>query len=40
MTSPAEARAAAALGADALVVQGVEAGGHRGVFDDDEPPRT
>jgi nitronate monooxygenase len=36
VTSPAEARAAAALGPDALIVQGVEAGGHRGVFADDE----
>jgi nitronate monooxygenase len=35
VTSPEEARAAAALRPDALVVQGVEAGGHRGVFDDD-----
>ncbi len=30
VTSPAEARAAAALGMDALCVQGPEAGGHRG----------
>lgn len=36
VTSPGEARAAAALAPDALVVQGVEAGGHRGVFTDDE----
>ena len=36
VTSPDEARKAAALGVDALVVQGVEAGGHRGVFVDDE----
>jgi nitronate monooxygenase len=36
VTSPEEAGAAAALGADALVVQGVEAGGHRGVFVDDD----
>jgi nitronate monooxygenase len=36
VTSPAEARAAAALAPDALIVQGVEAGGHRGVFVDDE----
>src|SRR5215218_1598887 len=36
VTSPAEARAAAALAPDALVVQGVEAGGHRGIFVDDE----
>jgi nitronate monooxygenase len=36
VTSPEEARAAAAAGADALIVQGVEAGGHRGVFTDDD----
>jgi nitronate monooxygenase len=36
VTSPDEARAAAALEPDALIVQGVEAGGHRGVFVDDE----
>jgi nitronate monooxygenase len=36
VTSPAEARLAAALEPDALVVQGVEAGGHRGVFVDDD----
>ena len=35
VTSPDEARDAAAAGADALIVQGVEAGGHRGVFVDD-----
>jgi nitronate monooxygenase len=34
VTTPAEAREAAAAGADALVVQGAEAGGHRGGFDD------
>ncbi len=33
VTSLAEARAAEAAGADALVVSGVEAGGHRGAFD-------
>jgi nitronate monooxygenase len=33
VTTAAEARAAAAAGADALVVQGMEAGGHRGAFD-------
>jgi len=39
VTSPAEARAAAKAGADALVVQGSEAGGHRGSFaDTDEEP--
>lgn len=36
VTSPEEAAVAAAAGADALVVQGVEAGGHRGVFVDDD----
>lgn len=36
VTAPDEARAAAQLSPDALVVQGVEAGGHRGVFTDDE----
>ena len=36
ITSPAEARHAASAGADALIVQGIEAGGHRGVFVDDE----
>jgi nitronate monooxygenase len=36
VTSPAEAVIAAALGPDALVVQGVEAGGHRGTFVDDD----
>lgn len=33
VTSPDEARQAAATGIDALCVQGPEAGGHRGVFD-------
>src|SRR3954470_14245894 len=37
VTTAAEARQAAAVGADALVVQGVEAGGHRGSFDDEAP---
>ena len=36
VTSPPEARQAASAGADALVVQGIEAGGHRGVFVDDD----
>ena len=36
VTSMAEARIARDAGADALVLQGVEAGGHRGTFDD--PP--
>jgi nitronate monooxygenase len=35
ITTPAEAALAAAAGADALVVQGSEAGGHRGSFTDD-----
>ena len=35
VTTPAEAALAAAAGADALVVQGSEAGGHRGGFTDD-----
>jgi nitronate monooxygenase len=34
VTAPAEAEQAAAAGADALVVQGSEAGGHRGSFED------
>jgi nitronate monooxygenase len=34
VTSVEEARAAAGVGADALVVQGLEAGGHRGTWDD------
>ena len=34
VTSPAEARTARDAGADALVLQGVEAGGHRATFDD------
>jgi nitronate monooxygenase len=33
VTTAAEARAALAAGADALVAQGAEAGGHRGAFD-------
>src|SRR3954469_9730617 len=37
VTTPGEARTAAEAGADALVVQGVEAGGHRGSFDDSSP---
>jgi nitronate monooxygenase len=35
VTNPAEARHAAGAGADALVVQGAEAGGHRATFRDD-----
>jgi nitronate monooxygenase len=37
ITTPKEAAAARDAGADALVVQGVEAGGHRGSFDDSAP---
>ena len=37
-TSPAEARALEAAGADAIIAQGWEAGGHRGVFDPSEGP--
>ena len=36
VTTPDEARSAAAAGADALVVQGAEAGAHRGSFVDDD----
>jgi nitronate monooxygenase len=32
VTTPSEAAAAAGVGADALVVQGIEGGGHRGTF--------
>ncbi|WP_414940542.1 nitronate monooxygenase [Amycolatopsis sp. cmx-11-51] len=35
VTSPAEADQAVAVGADALVVQGFEAGAHRGIFADE-----
>lgn len=37
VTKAGEAVAAKEAGANALVVQGVEAGGHRGAFDDDSP---
>jgi len=37
VTTPEEAAAAADAGADALVVQGVEAGGHRGSYDPAAP---
>jgi len=37
VTTPDEAAASASAGADALVVQGIEAGGHRGSFRDDAP---
>jgi nitronate monooxygenase len=42
VTNPSEARAALKAGADALVLQGSEAGGHRGSFadTDDEPLST
>ncbi len=42
VTSPAEARIALTAGADALVLQGAEAGGHQGSFHqhDDEPVST
>jgi nitronate monooxygenase len=36
-TSVEEARAVEAAGIDAVVAQGIEAGGHRGVFDPDRP---
>ncbi len=39
VTTVAEARAAAAAGADAIVAQGAEAGGHRGGFDPLEAER-
>jgi len=38
VTTPAEADQAVAAGADALVVQGAEAGGHRGGFTDGSEP--
>jgi nitronate monooxygenase len=37
VTTPEEGRTAQRTGADALIVQGVEAGGHRGGFDDRNP---
>src|SRR5215213_3429686 len=37
VTKPEEAQAAAAAGVDVLLLQGVEAGGHRGSFDDEAP---
>lgn len=37
VTSLAEAQASAEAGIDAVVAQGIEAGGHRGVFDPDAP---
>ena len=38
-TTVAEAKAAAAAGADAVIAQGAEAGGHRGAFDASEAER-
>ena len=38
VTSPAEARVAEAAGVDMLVAQGVEAGGHRGIYDQTVEP--
>jgi nitronate monooxygenase len=38
VTSPGEAVLAAAAGADALCVQGIEAGAHRGTFTNDDAP--
>ncbi len=40
VSTVAEARAAEAAGADAVVVQGMEAGGHRGCFDARDAERT
>jgi nitronate monooxygenase len=40
VTGPNEATAAAAAGADSLIVQGAEAGGHQGSFGDETPNRT
>ncbi|RKE22798.1 nitronate monooxygenase [Streptomyces sp. TLI_171] len=40
VTSPEEARAATALGLDALAVQGPEAGGHRATHRAEDPPGT
>jgi nitronate monooxygenase len=37
VTTPDEARAAAAAGVDAVGAQGIEAGGHQGTFDDHRP---
>lgn len=38
VTNPADAQAAAACGADALILQGFEAGGHRSTFTNDDAP--
>jgi nitronate monooxygenase len=40
VTSPSEAKLAAAAGVDALVVQGAEAGGHQSSFDDTDAAPT
>ncbi|MDG6094624.1 nitronate monooxygenase [Acetobacter sp. AN02] len=40
VTNPAEARAAQAAGIDMLIAQGIEAGGHRGIFNPEEPDDT
>jgi nitronate monooxygenase len=40
VTTPVEARMAEVAGADAVVAQGIEAGGHQGSFTDDVPPDT
>lgn len=40
VTSTGEARTAADIGADVLVVQGTEAGGHQAIFDSAVPNRT
>jgi nitronate monooxygenase len=40
VTNRTDAEAAAAVGADCLIVQGTEAGGHQGTFDPREPNRT
>ena len=40
VSTVAEARAAEAAGADAVVAQGMEAGGHRGSFDEADAERT
>lgn len=39
ITDPAEADAAVAAGMDGLIAQGIEAGGHRGMFGPDKPDR-
>jgi nitronate monooxygenase len=40
VTSAAEAETAVSAGADSLIVQGTEAGGHQGLFDPTTPNRT